>query len=261
MLSPGTKVILLTQEGRKFIAKVSSGMIDIPGLGVIDGDGLSDSSYGDHIKIGAQELIVLKPSVKDLLSMVERKAQIMIPKDSFLIPMHLDISCGSRVVEGGVGSGALTLVLLKAVAPSGKIISYELRKDHADLAKRNVAMTDLEKCWELRIGDICSVKLEKDLDAAVLDIPNPWDAIENVERALKVGGHICCYIPNANQLADAVKKMRETGFSEVVSIETIQREMVVHEGGVRPSFDSLGHTGYLAFGRKMASKESSAENV
>jgi tRNA (adenine57-N1/adenine58-N1)-methyltransferase len=253
MISQGTKVLLLTKGGRKFIAKADKGMIDVPGLGVIDGDALSGSSYGDHIRIGAQELIVLKPSVKDLLSMVERKAQIMIPKDSFLIPMHLDISCGSRVVEGGVGSGALTLVLLKAVAPSGQVISYELRKDHADLAKRNVAMTDLEKCWELKLGDICSAKLGEDIDAAVLDIPNPWDAIENVNRALKVGGHICCYIPNANQLADAVKKMREVGFSEITSIETIQREMVVHEGGVRPSFDSLGHTGYLAFGRKMAS--------
>jgi tRNA (adenine57-N1/adenine58-N1)-methyltransferase len=253
MISPGTKVLLLTQEGRKFIARIDKGMIDVPGLGVIDGDLLSASSYGDRIKIGVQELIVLKPSVKDLLSMVERKAQIMIPKDSFIIPMHLDISSGSRVVEGGVGSGALTLVLLKAVAPSGKVISYELRKDHADLAKRNVAMTDLEKCWELKIGDICSAKLEENIDAAVLDIPNPWDAIENIERALKVGGFICCYIPNANQLADAVKKMREVGFFEIVSIETIQREMVVHEGGVRPSFDSLGHTGYLAFGRKMVS--------
>ncbi len=251
MISHGTKVLLLTQEGRKFVARIDKGMIDVPGLGVIDGDLLSGSSYGDRIKVGAQELVVLKPSVKDLLSIVERKAQIMIPKDSFIVPMHLDISCGSRVLEGGVGSGALTLVLLKAVSPTGKVISYELRKDHADLARRNVAMTDLEKCWELKIDDVCSARLEGELDAAVLDIPNPWDALENVERALKIGGHICCYIPNANQLADAVKKMREVGFSEIVSIETIQREMVVHEGGVRPSFDSLGHTGYLAFGRKM----------
>jgi len=251
MISPGTKVLLVAQEGRKFIAKVDKGMIEVRGLGVVDGDALCASSYGDRIRIGAQELVVLKPSVKDLLGIIERKAQIMIPKDSFLIPMHLDISCGSRVIEGGVGSGALTLVLLKAIAPSGKIISYELRQDHADLAGRNVAMTDLEKCWELKLDDICKAELEKNVDAAVLDIPNPWDAIDNIEGALRVGGYLCCYIPNTNQLGEAVRKMREVGFSEIISLETIQREMMVHEGGVRPSFDALGHTGYLTFGRKM----------
>lgn len=252
MIAPGTKVLLLTSEGRKYVVKTDRGMVEVRGLGVIDGDALCKASYGDRVSIGAQDLVILKPSIKDLLGMIERRAQVMIPKDSFFVPLQLDISCGSRVIEGGVGSGALTLVLLKAVAPSGKVISYELRKDHADLAKRNVAMTDLESCWDLRIDDVCTAELEKEVDAAVLDIPNPWDAVYNVKKSLRVGGHLCCYVPNANQLAEAVTTMRTAGFSEVISFETIQREMVVHEGGVRPSFDTLGHTGYLAFGRKMS---------
>jgi tRNA (adenine57-N1/adenine58-N1)-methyltransferase len=252
MIAPGSKVVLVSSEGRKFIARVDKGMMEVRGLGVVDGDTLCKSSYGDRVRIGAQELVVLKPSVKDLLGVIERKAQVMIPKDSFLIPMNLDLSCGSRVIEGGLGSGALTVVLLKAVAPSGKVISYETREDHAAIAKRNVKMTDAEDCWELRMEDICDAKIEEEVDAVVLDIPNPWDAVDNVMKSIKCGGHFCCYVPNANQLADAVKKMRESGLSEVVSFETIQREMVVHEGGVRPSFDTLGHTGYLTFGRKIA---------
>ena len=243
--------MLVTSEGKKYVVAAAEGMLEVRGLGVVDGDMLCKASYGDHIAIGALDILVLKPSIKDLLAMLERKAQVMIPKDSFMIPMHLDISCGSKVIEAGVGSGALTLVLLKAVAPTGRVISYELRKDHADLARRNVALAGLEGVWDLKLDDVCSASLERDVDAVVLDIPNPWDAVENVMRALKIGGHLCCYIPNANQLADAVKKMREVGFSDVISLETIQREMVVHDGGVRPSFDSLGHTGYLAFGRKM----------
>jgi tRNA (adenine57-N1/adenine58-N1)-methyltransferase len=251
MIAPGTRVLLVTSEGKKYVVEAAKGMLEVRGLGVLDGDSLCRASYGERFRVGEQDLIVLKPSIKDLLGLLERKAQVMIPKDSFIIPMHLDISCGSKVIEGGVGSGALTLVLLKAVAPAGRIISYELRKDHADLARRNVAKAGLEGCWELRLEDICSANLEQDVDAAVLDIPNPWDAIENIWKAVKVGGHLCCYVPNANQLADAVRMMRGVGFSEIMSLETIQREMVVHEGGVRPSFDSLGHTGYLAFGRRM----------
>lgn len=226
-------------------------MIEIHGLGVIDGDALCDASFGDRMTIGAQEFTIIRPSVKDLLGMIERKAQVMIPKDSFFVPLHLDISCGSKVIEGGVGSGALTIVLLKSVAPSGRVVSYEVRKDHADLARKNISMAGLDDCWELRLEDVCSAELVKDVDAAVIDIPNPWDAVDNVKKSLKIGGYFCCYIPNANQLSDAVKKMREAGLSEIVSFETIQREMVVHDGGVRPSFDTLGHTGYLAFGRKM----------
>jgi tRNA (adenine57-N1/adenine58-N1)-methyltransferase len=255
MIAPGLKVLLVSTEGRKHLVKTEKGMIEIQGLGVINGDALCNASFGDSITIGAQVFVIIRPSIKDLLGMMERRAQVMIPKDSFFVPLHLDVSCGSKVIEGGVGSGALTIVLLKSVAPSGKVISYELRKDHADLARRNVAMTGLEDCWDLHLEDVCSTELEKQVDAAVIDIPNPWDAIDNVKKALKVGGYFCCYVPNANQLADVVRKMREAGFFEIISFETIQREMVVHDGGVRPSFDSLGHTGYLAFGRKMASDD------
>jgi tRNA (adenine57-N1/adenine58-N1)-methyltransferase len=251
MIAPGLRVLIVDTNGRKHLVRADKGMIEVRGLGVIDGDELCRSSFGERITIGTQGFVILRPSIKDLLGIIERRAQVMIPKDSFFIPLHLDISSGSKVIEGGVGSGALTIVLLKAVSPAGKVISYELRKDHADLARRNIAMTGLEGCWELRLEDICKATLEKNVDAAVLDIPNPWDAADNVKKAIRVGGYMCCYVPNANQLADAVRKMRDAGFSEVTSFETIQREMVVHEGGVRPSFDSLGHTGYLAFGRRM----------
>ncbi len=251
MIAPGTRILLVSADGRKFVLSAGKGMIDVRGLGVLDGDLLCGLSLGETMKIGGQEFTVLKPSIKDLIGMIERKAQVMIPKDSFMIPLHLDLGCGSKVIEGGLGSGAMTLVLLKAVAPEGRVISYELREDHASIARRNVELTGLGACWELHIADICKADIEKEVDAAVIDIPNPWDALENIIRALRVGGHICCYVPNVNQLETAVRKMRALGMSEVVSFETLQREMVVHDGGVRPSFDTLGHTGYVIFGRKM----------
>jgi tRNA (adenine57-N1/adenine58-N1)-methyltransferase len=251
MIAEGTRLMLVDEEGRKFPAAARKGMIEVRKLGVIDGDRLCASSFGDRLEVGGRRFTILKPSVKDLLSMIERRAQIISPKDSFIIPLHLDVSAGSRVVEGGVGSGALTMVLLKAVAPDGRVTSYELREDHAEVARRNVGMSGLEGCWELRIGDVCREELPREVDAVVLDMPNPWDALPNAVKALRPGGHVCCYVPNANQLEQSVRAMRDSGLSEVYSFETIQREMVVHDGGVRPSFETLGHTGYLVFGRKV----------
>lgn len=251
MISEGTRILLIDQGGKKFLLTAAKSMIEVGGLGVIDGTALCGASIGDSITVGGRSLTVLKPSIRDLIGMIERKAQIMIPKDSFLIPLYLDISCGSRVIEGGVGSGALTLVLLKAVAPNGKVISYETRDDHATLAKRNISLSEHQSCWELRMDNICSAIIEGNVDAAIIDIPNPWDAVDNVTRALRIGGYLCCYVPNVNQLENAVRKMRACGLTEVVSFETLQREMIVHEGGVRPSFDMLGHTGYLVIGRRL----------
>jgi len=251
MIPEGARVVLVDSAARKFIVKTATGMIEVGGLGVIDGTALCGSSYGEGLRIGGREFTILKPSVKDALGLIERRAQVMIPKDSFQIPLQLDIGCGSRVIEGGVGSGALTIVLLKCVGPAGKVFSYENREDYAALARRNVRLSGHETSWELRIADVCTAELEKEVDAAVLDIPNPWDALNNVVMSLRIGGYAACYVPNANQLETSVKKMRELGLSEMTSFETLQREMVIHEGGVRPSFDMLGHTGYLAFGRKM----------
>lgn len=251
MISEGTRVLLIDPSGKKFLVKAARGMIEVAGLGVVNGDSICESSIGERLRIGGREFVITTPSAKDLLGMIERRAQVIIPKDSFMIPLHLDIGCGSRVIEGGLGSGALALVLLKSIAPEGKVYSYETREDFAALAKRNISLSEHASCWELRLADICTASLEKDVDAVILDIPNPWDAIDNAVSALRHGGHLGCYIPNTNQLENAVKKMRTAELSEVAAFETIQREMVVHEGGVRPSFDMLGHTGYLAFGRKL----------
>lgn len=251
MIVEGTRLMLVDEGGRKFPVVAKKGMTEVRRLGVIDGDKLCRLSLGDRLDVGGRRFVVLRPSLNDLLSMIERKAQIITAKDSFLIPLHLDIACGSRVVEAGVGSGALTLVLLKAVSPEGRVFSYELRADHADVARRNVDMSGYGSCWEPHLGDVCKEELPKDVDAVVLDMPTPWDALANAVKALRAGGHICCYVPNANQLEQLVNAMRGSGLTEVYSFETIQREMVVHEGGVRPSFENLGHTGYLAFGRKV----------
>ncbi len=251
MITEGATVLLVADNGSRHLVRAGRGMIDVRGLGVANGDAICDSEFGGVVSIAGRPFRIVKPSIRDMLGAIERRAQIISPKDAFLIPMYLDIGCGSRVAEAGAGSGAMTLVLLKAVAPSGRVHTYENREDHAAVARRNVSRSGLADCWDLKMGDVCKGIAEVGLDAAVLDIPEPWEALDAVFEALRTGGHVCCYVPNANQLERTVKALRERGFADVLCFETLQREMTVHDRGVRPSSDMIGHTAYLAFGRKL----------
>jgi tRNA (adenine57-N1/adenine58-N1)-methyltransferase len=251
MIDEGTTILLVAESGGRHLLQTRRGMIDVKGLGVVDGSAVCDRMFGDSVAIAGRRFKIVRPSISDLLASIDRKAQIISPKDSFPMPMYLDIGCGSRVIEAGAGSGAMTLVLLKAVAPNGMVYTYETREDHASVARRNVARSGLSSCWHLAIGDVCSDVRETDVDAAVLDIPEPWDALATIFGALRPGGHACCYVPNVNQLERTANAMRELGFADLLCLEILQREMNVHKRGVRPSSEMMGHTGYLTFGRKL----------
>ena len=105
---------------------------------------------------------------------------------------------------------------------------------------------------DIKTGDVTESIAEKDVDAVVLDIPNPWEAVENTLTSLKSGGHVACYSPTMNQVERTVKTMREFAFAHIRTIETLQRDIVVGERGTRPGFDLLGQTGYVTIGRKIS---------
>ncbi|OPY34552.1 MAG: tRNA (adenine(57)-N(1)/adenine(58)-N(1))-methyltransferase TrmI [Methanomassiliicoccales archaeon PtaU1.Bin124] len=249
MWTEGDIVFLLDDKGKKFWLKLERGMIKLPSLGVIDGNKIIEAGDGGCVSLAGKNFTVLSPGVSDLMEAVERGAQIIMPKDAATIVFELDLKDGDVVVEAGLGSGALTTALLHSVEPTGKVISVELREDFGDKGRRNVAKTRSKRLWTLRIGDIRTIELEQKADAVVLDMPDPWVAVDNVSRFLRSGGRLCVYVPNTNQLELVVKKMRASGFVEVKALENIQRAMEVHDMGVRPSYEMLGHTGYLAFGR------------
>ena len=249
MWGEGRLIFLLDDKGKKYWMRLEKGMIKVPSLGVIDGSKLLEAGDGGIVNLAGRDFVLLSPGVSDLMEAVERGAQIITPKDAATIVFELDLKDGDVVVEAGLGSGALTTALLHSVAPHGKVISVELRDDFGDKGKRNVSRTGHQGLWSLQIGDIRKVDVKEQADAVILDMPDPWEAVENVSRFLRRGGHLCVYVPNTNQLELVVKKMRASGFVEVKALENIQRAMEVHEMGVRPSYEMLGHTGYLAFGR------------
>lgn len=244
-------VVLIDSAYRKFFVYTNGKTDKIKGVGVIDPSTLIDKTYGKQLKIGNKQFWILSPSLQDKLQGLKRRAQIILPRDAAHIIMNCSIESGHKVLEAGIGSGSLTIALANAIAPNGKVVSYDTRKDFIDHAMKNLKTAKLDKCVKTKIKDITKGIDEKELDAIILDIPNPWEAVSHAWKALKPGGYLCSYSPLISQVEKTVKEIEKHSFIEVKTLENIQREMIVSDRGTRPSFDMLGHTGYLTFARKV----------
>jgi tRNA (adenine57-N1/adenine58-N1)-methyltransferase len=250
-IKEGDPLILLDVKGNKILIIANKGNRKIKGLGVYNPGELIGKHYYENIIIGNKKYLILTPSIFDKVSTIERRAQIILPKDGMFIIFYCDIKSEDMVIEGGTGSGALTILLANFVRPKGRVISYEKRVDFAKIALKNLENAALADYVDIKKRDITESIEERNVDAVILDIPNPWDAVKNSFKALKFGGHIASYSPTINQVEKTVNEMRKYEFLDVTTIETLQRKMLVGERGVRPSFDALGHTGYVTFGRKV----------
>lgn len=244
-------VVLIDNNYRKFLIDTRGKTDKIKGVGVIDPSTLIGKKYGEQVEIGNKQFWILTPSLQDKLQGLKRRAQIILPRDSAHIIMNCSIESGNKVLEAGMGSGSLTISLANAIAPSGKVISYDNREDFVEHAMKNLKTAKLDKYVSTKIMDITEGIDEKELDAIILDIPNPWKAVSHAWKALKPGGYLCSYSPLISQVEKTVKEIEKHSFIEVKTLENIQREMVVSEQGTRPSFNMLGHTGYLTFARKV----------
>ena len=243
-------LLIVDERGKRYLARPNGDMVAIRGLGTVRSDALRESAKTGELSIGEKKFKVRPASVEDIVSSIERKAQLLTSKDIAMILHLCGVVPGSKVVEGGAGSGALTIALLASVGEEGRLTTYEIREDFAAVARRNVESASLSDCWTLKIGNICEKIDEREVDAVVVDIPNPWDCVIAAKDALRAGGTFCAFIPNVNQVVSAVQALRGNSFSDVRAIETLQRELLVHEGGARPSCDMLGHTGYLVIARR-----------
>ncbi len=240
----------MDSRGRRYLVPASEAMVDIPGVGAFD-SGRIRSSVGRTIRVGTRAFLVLEASGADLQGTLTRGAQTIAAKDIASILFQADVVPGRRVVEAGVGSGALTLALARAVGPTGRVVGLDLRQEALDGASRNLETVGLAETVDLRLGDVRERLPEHDVDAVLLDIPDPWAAVLAAWDALRACGHLAAFSPNMEQVKETVAAIRKKPFVEVRTIELIEREMEVREVGVRPSFAALGHTGYLTFARKV----------
>ena len=245
-------VYLVDEENRKHWLRVSYTMLKISSLGTVDGKKFRDLDDGSELTVAGKRFTVFRPGTVELMDSLERGAQIITPKDAASILLNCDVKSGNTVLEVGAGSGGLTTALTGAVAPSGKVLTLEFKEENALRAQKNLRRVGLDRYWSYQIGDARDAKVDIVADALIMDMPDPENALDNLLPCLRTGGRICAYIPNTNQLELIVNALREKRFCDVFAIEIIQREMEVHRGGVRPSYETLGHTGYLVFGRKRA---------
>jgi len=183
-----------------------------------------------------------------------RGAQVIYPKDACQIVHEGDIFPGARVLEAGAGSGALTCSLLRAVGPNGRVISYDVREDHAAHAQRNVAafFSDLPQNWDLVVADVGQYTGEQ-VDRVVLDMLAPWDVLDAVAAALVAGGVLIIYVPTVTQLSRTVEALREQQcWTDPRAWETLLRGWDVVGLAVRPQHRMRGHTAFLISARRLA---------
>ena len=195
------------------------------------------------------------PLLADYVLSMPRGATIVYPKDAAMIVGVADIYPGARVLEAGVGSGALTLSLLRAVGPEGFVHSVERRQDFADNATANLTnyFSGLPKNWKLDVGSVQEQDFTEKFDRVVLDMLAPWECVEMSANVLRPGGVFLAYVATTTQLSAIAEALKADGhFTEPESSETIVRGWH-HEGlAVRPQQRMIGHTGFLIQSRRMA---------
>jgi len=250
VIDPGDLVALADEEGGRILVRASGPAQKLKGVGVFAPEKLAGMRWGARLEHGSKAFRLLRPGIADLTAGIARKAQIVLPKDAARILFECDVRAGARVVEAGIGSGALTSALAWAVAPTGRVHTYEMRDDFAEWARRNLAESGLLPLVDVTVADVTKGVRETDVDAFVLDMPNPWDAVPVAKEALRGDGHFCAYTPLVSQVEKTQEALRRHGFFEVRTLEVIERPWVVHEHGSRPAHEILSHTAFLTFARK-----------
>ena len=196
-----------------------------------------------------------KPLLADFVLTMPRGATIVYPKDAAMIVGVADIYPGARVLEAGVGSGALTISLLRAVGDNGIVHSIERREDFAKIARTNVEDYFQNKCknWTLEVGDLQNQEFDSQFDRVILDMLAPWECIDVSAKALRPGGVFLAYVATSTQLSATAEALKNDGrFTEPESSETLVRGWH-HEGlAVRPQQRMIGHTGFIIHSRRMA---------
>jgi tRNA (adenine57-N1/adenine58-N1)-methyltransferase len=254
-------VRLTDTKGRRHTICLTEGKQFFTNRGSIDHDDLIGRAEGFSVVSSAGgEYLVFRPLLSEFVVSMPRGATVVYPKDAAQIVAMADIFPGARVVEAGVGSGALTCSLLRAVGPGGRISSYERRQEFADVAVQNVDQffEARHPAWTLTVGDLVESMDEEPgtVDRVVLDMLAPWECVDRVAEALIPGGLLCAYVATTTQLARTVETVRaHGGFTEPAAWETLLRDWHVEGLSVRPGHKMIGHTGFLVTARRLAPGE------
>lgn len=253
--SSGDLVQLTDQRGKLHTITLVPGQVFHTHRGQIRHDDLIGLAEGVVIDGGRGiHYIALRPALEDFVLSMPRGAAVIYPKDATRIVSLADLHEGSHVVEAGVGSGALTCFLLRAVGWAGSVTSFERREDFADIARTNVQrwFGTADVPWHLEIGDFAGAP-SGTYDAVVLDMVAPWECLDAVCRVIRPGGAFVAYVTTTTQMSRLVEAMRSLGrFREPRAEESMVRTWHLDGLAVRPDHRMIGHSGFLVSSRVLA---------
>ena len=254
--SEGDRIQLTDPKGKMYTFTIASGKEWHTHKGWIVHNDLIGLPEGSVVSTSAGlKFTAFKPLLGDFVLSMPRGATIVYPKDAAMILGVADIFPGAKVIEAGVGSGALSISLLRAIGPEGELSSFERREDFAQIATENVKtyFAGMPPQWKLTVGSVQESATEKKYDRVILDMLAPWECVSFAAQILRPGGVFLAYVATTTQLSSTAEALKEDGrFTEPLSSETIVREWH-HEGlAVRPMQRMIGHTGFLIVSRRMA---------
>jgi len=254
LLRAGEKILLVDAKKRRYLLTLRVDAAFHTHVGIVAHNDLIGAYEGATV-FGStgRRFLVVRPTLAEMVLKMPRGAQVIYPKDLAAILMEADIAPGVRVLEAGVGSGALSMALLRAGA---SVVGYELREDFANRAHNNVAaMVGDDADYRVELRDVYEGIEEQALDRIVLDLPEPWRVIPHAEVALRSGGFICAYLPTINQTAQFRHALEESAFGMPGTLEVLHRTWHVEDRSVRPDHRMVGHTGFLTTARLLRPEE------
>jgi len=256
VLQNGQRLHLVDKKGRQYALTLKAGETFQYSGETIQHDELIGKADGSLVTLSrGKRMLALLPTLGDYVLKMPRGAQVIYPKDLAMITIWADVHPGARVFEAGTGSGALTMALLRAVGPSGSVVSYEAREDFARTAMKNI---------ERYLGPVSTLTVKKKdvyegidegdeaFDRIVLDLPEPWRVVPHALRALRSGGLYLSYVPTVPQVMQTVEALERTAqLGLIETFETLLRTWNIQGRSVRPDHRMVAHSGFITVARKV----------
>jgi tRNA (adenine57-N1/adenine58-N1)-methyltransferase catalytic subunit len=253
----GDRVLLTDNRKRRHLVTLAAGGQFHTHAGIIEHDALIGHPEGITVRSSrGARLVAVRPTLSEYILEMPRGAQVIYPKDIGPILMLADVFPGARIFESGIGSGALTTALLRAVGPHGRVTGYELRDDFAQTAVRNVtSFLGEDVPLDVSVRDTYEGIDETELDRVVLDLPEPWRVVKHAMGALRPGGILVAYLPTILQVGRLREELAAAPFGMVETIEVLHRGWHVEGQSIRPDHRMVAHTGFLTHGRLLVPEQ------
>jgi len=260
IFEPGQRIHLVDKKERHYAVTLRSGDIFQYSGDRIAHDAVIGQADGSMVTFDSgRSMLAIQPTLAEYTLKMPRGAQVIYPKDLAMITTWADIYPGARVFEAGVGSGSLTMALLRAVGDRGSVVSYEVREDFANTAKKNIErfMGKVSNFF-LHIRDayegieIDSAASKGVFDRLVLDLPEPWRVVPHAAQVLRTGGIYLSYVPTVPQVVQTVQALEQTRlFSLIETFETLLRTWNIKGRSIRPDHRMVAHSGFITVARKV----------